>query len=146
MDLEAVKSSFWFSLSLGIGVQANATRKLLDSKSQMRLKSVFHFSIFNRRKAKPKHPTSGLKNKFFSIYSLVFRQNVTQEEKPEDKIFSPHWRRKEGFKLVFNLSQNEITDFRLCFSSRTSAISEKDSLCSLENVLKKSSATIVALR
>lgn len=71
---------------------------------------------------------------------------MIQKEKPEDRMFSPHWRGKERVKLVINLLQNEITNFRLCFSSRTSAISEKDLLSPSENVSKQSSASIVALK
>lgn len=61
-------------------------------------------------------------------------------------MFFPYWKGKERVKLVINLLQNEITNFRLCFSSRTSAISEKDLLSPSENVSKQSSASIVALR
>ena len=51
-DLEAVESKFCFSLHLGIGVQANAMRRETFSKPQIKLKSLFDFSVFNRQKGK----------------------------------------------------------------------------------------------
>lgn len=60
---------------------------------------------------------------------------MIQKEKPEDRILCPHSKGKERFKLVIILLQN---DFRLCFSNRTSAISEKGLISSPEIVSKKS--------
>lgn len=120
---------------------------------QIRFKSFVWFLYLQQKKTHEqtkspklyyKVPILGLKTQeifqranFFNLCSS-FWTKCGSEGETKKRLFCPHSRKKERFKLVIILLQNEITDFRLCFCNRTSAISGKDLISSPEMVSKKS--------